>query len=62
MTKRQQQERAHLSDLLAIIHGDGGHYEERVGVTRAFHSARRKLAKIYLPAVDFIQTVKRAKG
>lgn len=50
MTKRQQQERAYLSDLLALIHRDGGHYEERVGTARAFHSARKKLTRIYLVA------------
>lgn len=55
MTKRQLQERAYLSDLLAVIHRDGGHYEERVGATRAFHSACKKLARVYLPACDAIR-------
>lgn len=46
------QERAYLSDLLALIHRDGGHYEEEVGCKRAFHHAVAKLQRIYLPACD----------
>jgi len=36
------QHRAHLSDLLALIHRDGGNYEEEHGVTKAFHDAMAK--------------------
>lgn len=48
----EAQERAYLSDLLAVIHRDGGHYEEQYGVTKAFEDALEKLESVYLPAVQ----------
>ena len=36
--------RAHLSNLLAVLHGDGGHYEAEHGTDHAVHDA---IAKFY---------------
>lgn len=51
-TDNTDQKHAYLSDLLAVIHRDGGHYEEEHGVEKAFNDALSKLTEHYLPAVQ----------
>ena len=41
-----------LLDLLAIIHRDGGHYVEDVGMDQEVKKAKEILAKYYLPTVQ----------
>jgi hypothetical protein len=36
-----------LKNLLAMIHGDGGHYVERHGIEKACEDAEEKVAKIF---------------
>lgn len=38
--------KSRLSNLLAILHGDGGHYEEKHGTEKAVHDAANRYSKL----------------
>lgn len=44
MSEVMEESEKMLSDLLAVIHGDGGHYEAQHGRTKSFNDAIRKVS------------------